>query len=129
MSRLALSDTLRIAAERIGARLKTGSLAGPVETQIRGRSGSLDGLAVAGRTSHDGSTHASRRRGVTGRAPYCSSGGGERSSTSPFGAFQQIQRIGLDQQRAALALDLPDLLDAGKHVLQMGASPSHASWT
>ena len=39
--RLALSDTLRIAAERIGARLKTGSLAGPVETQIRGRSGSL----------------------------------------------------------------------------------------
>jgi adenylate cyclase len=39
--RLALSDTLRIAAEGIGARLKTGSLAGPVETQIRGRSGSL----------------------------------------------------------------------------------------
>jgi adenylate cyclase len=39
--RLALSDTLRIAAERIGAQLKTGSLAGPVETQIRGRSGSL----------------------------------------------------------------------------------------
>ena len=39
--RLALSDTLRIAAERTGARLKTGSLAGPVETQIRGRSGSL----------------------------------------------------------------------------------------
>ncbi|NOJ38913.1 CHASE2 domain-containing protein [Bradyrhizobium australiense] len=39
--RLALSDTLRIAAERTGARLKTGSLAGPVEAQIRGRSGSL----------------------------------------------------------------------------------------
>jgi adenylate cyclase len=39
--RLALSDTLRIAAEGIGARLRTGSLAGPVETQIRGRSGSL----------------------------------------------------------------------------------------
>jgi adenylate cyclase len=39
--RLALSDTLRIGAEDIGARLKTGSLAGPVETQIRGRSGSL----------------------------------------------------------------------------------------
>jgi adenylate cyclase len=39
--RLALSDTLRIAAERTGARLKTGSLAGPVESQIRGRSGSL----------------------------------------------------------------------------------------
>ena len=39
--RLALSDTLRSAAERTGARLKTGSLAGPVETQIRGRSGSL----------------------------------------------------------------------------------------
>jgi adenylate cyclase len=39
--RLALSDTLRIAAERSGARLKTGSLAGPVETQIRGRSGSI----------------------------------------------------------------------------------------
>ena len=37
--RLALSDTLRIAAEGIGARLKTGSLAGPVESQIRGRSG------------------------------------------------------------------------------------------
>ncbi|WOH68821.1 adenylate/guanylate cyclase domain-containing protein [Bradyrhizobium sp. BWA-3-5] len=39
--RLALSDTLRSAAERIGARLKTGSLTGPVEAQIRGRSGSL----------------------------------------------------------------------------------------
>jgi adenylate cyclase len=39
--RLALSDTLRIAAEDTGARLKTGSLAGPVEAQIRGRSGSL----------------------------------------------------------------------------------------
>ena len=39
--RLVLSDTLRVAAEAIGARLKTGSLAGPVETQIRGRSGSL----------------------------------------------------------------------------------------
>lgn len=39
--RLALSDTLRVAAEAAGARLRTGSLAGPVETQIRGRSGSL----------------------------------------------------------------------------------------
>ena len=39
--RLALSDTLRVAAEGIGARLKTGSVAGPVESQIRGRSGSL----------------------------------------------------------------------------------------
>ncbi len=39
--RLALSDTLRVAAEGIGARLRTGSLAGPVESQIRGRSGSL----------------------------------------------------------------------------------------
>jgi adenylate cyclase len=39
--RLSLSDTLRTAAEGAGARLKTGSLAGPVETQIRGRSGSL----------------------------------------------------------------------------------------
>jgi len=39
--RLAVSDTLRIAAERIGARLKTGNLTGPVEAQIRGRSGSL----------------------------------------------------------------------------------------
>ncbi|WFU19591.1 adenylate/guanylate cyclase domain-containing protein [Bradyrhizobium sp. CB3481] len=39
--RLALSDTLRGAAERTGARLKTGSLTGPVEAQIRGRSGSL----------------------------------------------------------------------------------------
>ena len=39
--RLALSDTLRVEAERSGARLKIGSLAGPVETQIRGRSGSL----------------------------------------------------------------------------------------
>jgi adenylate cyclase len=39
--RLALSDTLRIEAERSGARLKIGSLAGPVETRIRGRSGSL----------------------------------------------------------------------------------------
>jgi adenylate cyclase len=39
--RLAVSDTLRVAAERIGARLKIGSLEGPVETQIRGRSGSL----------------------------------------------------------------------------------------
>ena len=43
------------------------------------------GLAVAGRTSHDGSTHASRRRGVTGRAPYRCSGGGVRSSTSTLG--------------------------------------------
>ena len=34
MSGLALSDTLRVAAEGIGARLKTGSLAGPVESQI-----------------------------------------------------------------------------------------------
>lgn len=39
--RLALSDTLRIAAERTGARLRTGSLTGPVEAQIRGRCGSL----------------------------------------------------------------------------------------
>jgi adenylate cyclase len=39
--RLALSDTLRAEAERSGARLKTGSLVGPVEAQIRGRSGSL----------------------------------------------------------------------------------------
>jgi adenylate cyclase len=39
--RLAVSDTLRIAAERTGARLRTGSLTGPVEAQIRGRSGSL----------------------------------------------------------------------------------------
>jgi adenylate cyclase len=39
--RLALSDPLRVEAERSGARLKTGSLAGPVETQVRGRSGAL----------------------------------------------------------------------------------------
>ena len=39
--RLAVSDTLRDAAEDIGARLRTGSLAGPVEAQIRGRTGSL----------------------------------------------------------------------------------------
>jgi adenylate cyclase len=39
--RLALSDTLRAEAESNGARLKTGTLSGPVETQIRGRSGSL----------------------------------------------------------------------------------------
>ena len=39
--RVALSDTLRIEAERSGARLKTGSLTGPVEVRIRGRSGSL----------------------------------------------------------------------------------------
>jgi adenylate cyclase len=39
--RLAVSDTLRVAAERIGARLKVGSLEGPIEAQIRGRSGSL----------------------------------------------------------------------------------------
>ena len=39
--RLALSDTLRIAAEEFGARLMTGSLDGPVETQVRGRSGSI----------------------------------------------------------------------------------------
>jgi adenylate cyclase len=39
--RLALSDTLRIAAEGTGARLRTGSLSGPVEAQIRGRSGTL----------------------------------------------------------------------------------------
>ena len=39
--RVALSDTLRIEAERSGARLKIGSLTGPVEARIRGRSGSL----------------------------------------------------------------------------------------
>lgn len=39
--RLALSNNLRVDAERSGARLQRGSLAGPVETQIRGRSGSL----------------------------------------------------------------------------------------
>jgi adenylate cyclase len=39
--RLAVSDTLRVEAERTGARLKTGSLEGPVDAQIRGRSGSL----------------------------------------------------------------------------------------
>jgi adenylate cyclase len=39
--RLALSDTLREDAERSGARLQRGTLEGPVETQIRGRSGSL----------------------------------------------------------------------------------------
>ena len=31
------------------------------------------------------------------------SGGGERSNTSPFGSRKQIERIGLDHQRAALA--------------------------
>ena len=40
-ARVALSDTLRIEAERSGARLKIGSLTGPVEVRIRGRSGSL----------------------------------------------------------------------------------------
>ncbi|MET0674341.1 MAG: adenylate/guanylate cyclase domain-containing protein, partial [Bradyrhizobium sp.] len=39
--RLALSDTLRVAAEATGARLRTGSLDGPVEAHIRGRSGLL----------------------------------------------------------------------------------------
>jgi adenylate cyclase len=39
--RLAVSDTLRVEAERTGAWLKTGGLEGPVEAQIRGRSGSL----------------------------------------------------------------------------------------
>jgi len=39
--RLALSDTLRVAAEDTGARLRTGSLDGPVEAHIRGRSGLL----------------------------------------------------------------------------------------
>lgn len=39
--RLALSDTLRGAAEGTGARLRTGSLAGPVEAPIRGRSSLL----------------------------------------------------------------------------------------
>jgi adenylate cyclase len=59
--RLALSDTLRVAAERTGARLKTGSLAGPVEAQIRGRSGSLAVWLWRQRATHAGSTHASRR--------------------------------------------------------------------
>ncbi len=40
-ARLALSDSFRVEAERGGARLKTGGLTGPFETQIRGRSGSL----------------------------------------------------------------------------------------
>jgi adenylate cyclase len=40
-ARVALSDTLRIEAERSGARLEIGSLTGPVEARIRGRSGSL----------------------------------------------------------------------------------------
>ncbi len=39
--RVALSDTLRTEAERSGARLEIGSLTGPVEVRIRGRSGSL----------------------------------------------------------------------------------------
>ncbi len=39
--RLALSHTLREAAEQIGARLRPDSLTGPVEAQIRGRTGSL----------------------------------------------------------------------------------------
>ena len=39
--RVALSDTLRTEAELSGARLKIGSLTGPVEARIRGRSGSL----------------------------------------------------------------------------------------
>jgi adenylate cyclase len=38
---VALSDTLRTEAERSGARLEIGSLTGPVEVRIRGRSGSL----------------------------------------------------------------------------------------
>ena len=83
--RLALSDTLRVAAEahrrpaenRKPCRPRRGADSRPVRL--------AHGLAVAGRTSHDGSTHASRRRGVTGRAPYRSSGGGVRSSTSPLG--------------------------------------------
>jgi adenylate cyclase len=40
-ARLALSDSFRVEAERGGGRLTTGGLTGPVETQIRGRSGSL----------------------------------------------------------------------------------------
>ena len=49
---------------------------------------------------------------------YRNSGGGEWSSTSPFGLFEQIERIGLDQQRPALALNLADLLDPRELVLQ-----------
>jgi adenylate cyclase len=54
--RVALSDTLRIEAERSGARLKIGNLVGPVETRIRGRSGSLAvWLWRDGRAAEDGS--------------------------------------------------------------------------
>ena len=66
-----------------GARLKTGSLTGPVETQIRGRSGSLTVWFWRGEQCHESTTNTSRRRGLTGAA-YRSSGGGERSSTSPL---------------------------------------------
>ena len=84
--RLALSDTLRAEAERSGARLKTGSLAGPVEAQIRGRSGSL--TVWLWRNEHP-SADKRRASGCSGvivpAACYCNSGGGERSNTSPFG--------------------------------------------
>ena len=75
---------------------------------------------MAGRTSHERSTYASRRRRVTGRVRYRNSGGGARSSTSTFGPSSKSSRIGLDQQRAALALGLPDPFDTRKPVLQIG---------
>jgi adenylate cyclase len=54
--RLALSDSFRVAAERGGGRLETGSLAGPVVTQIRGRSGSLSVWFWRGEPAHAAST-------------------------------------------------------------------------
>ena len=80
--RVALSDTLRTEAERSGARLEDRQPHRPRRDRIRGRSGSLTIWLWRDEPSTDNGAR-SRRRGVT--ALYCSSGGGERSNTSPFG--------------------------------------------
>jgi adenylate cyclase len=77
--RLALSDTLRTEAERSGARLKVGSLAGPVETRIRGRLSSL----VVWLWRNDQAAELGSQPDAAGSPPYFNSGGGERSNTSP----------------------------------------------
>ena len=115
--RLALSDTLRDRGGTHGRPAEDRQPCRAPSTQIRGRSGSLTVWLwrERGRTKSDNGAQP-RRCGVIGlaRACYRSSGGGERSSTSPLAPSKQIERVGLDHERAALALHLRDLFDTAQ---------------
>jgi adenylate cyclase len=92
--RLVLSDKLRVDAERSGARLKYGSLSGPVETRIRGRSGSLPVWLWRGEpTGEDKPADASERPRPPAPTPVpaATSGRAPRRSVAPADRGRRFQ--------------------------------------